>query len=288
MAIAADFEIQNDKDIRYTGSTNNYTVLDFHKWLRDNADNATPATSDDFMDITRPTPSEKSFDTIINLINGFNIDDATAQHLYGGSIIQTGGAEIYDGIQVLAPAGMRLEIIQDGALVSPNFWTTGLNVDAANGISHQFMLKVRTAGTDIDGRRLLGTTREWGKTFLEFKINGTARGVNVMAFTGWGNDLNNISLVGTIAGYTDITNSHVGYIGQDVNGDTADEFYFTQWDRTTGHTINVFYERMKWLVRRGETTPLYGIPGELFRGITHEITVDTKTGTNFVEPESLT
>lgn len=279
MAIGDDFEIQNDKDIRYTGTVANYTVLELHRWLQDRADDAA-ASGDDYMDITRETPSDKSFDTIINLINGFNIDDTAAQHLFGGSIIQDDGDEIYDGIQVLAPAGMRLEVVQNGALISPNFWTTGLNADAANGISHQFMLKVRTGGSDIDGRRLLGLTREWGKTFLEFKINGTARGVNVMAFTGWADDLNNTTDIGdlTSSPFTTVSLTTAGYNGIDVNNDTTDEYYYSEWNRGSA-TINEFYERLKYLTRRGETTTLYGLAGQLFRGITHEITIDGGSGT---------
>lgn len=276
MAIGDDFEIQNDKDIRYTGSSANYTVLELHRWLQDRADDAS-ASGDDYMDITRDTPSDKSFDTIINLINGYNIDDTAAQHLYGGSIIQAGGDVIYDGIQVLAPAGMHLEIIQNGSLAT-NFWTTGLNADASNGISHRFILKVRTGAADIDGRRLIGITREWGKTYLEFKINGTARGVNVMAFTGWADDLNNATASGTVATWTTITNTTAGYNGIDVNNDTTDEYYYSEWNKAT-YTINQFYERMKYITRRGETATLYGLQGQLFRGITHEITIDGGTGT---------
>jgi hypothetical protein len=286
MAIGDDFEIQNDKDIRYTGTTANYTVLELHRWLQGLADDA-GASGDDFMDMTKETPSDKSFDTIINLVNGFNIDDTAAQHLYGGSIIQAGGDVIYDGIQVLAPAGMRLEIVQNGALAS-NFWTTGLNADAPNGISHQFMLKVRTGGADIDGRRLLGITREWGKTFLEFKVNGTARGVNVMAFTGWADDLNNTTVIGSLTGapFNTVSLTTAGYNGIDVNNDAADEFYYAEWNRGSA-TINQFYERMKYLTRRGETTTLYGLQGQLFRGITHEITVDTPSVTDFAAVEAV-
>jgi hypothetical protein len=284
MAIGDDFEIQNDKDIRYTGTTTNYTVLALHRWLQDLADDASTANSD-FMDITRDTPSDKQFDTIITLTNGFNIDDTAAQHLYGGSIIQTNGDVVYDGIQVLAPAGMYLYIIQNGAVLT-NFWTTALNADAANGISHQFMVKVRTGAADIDGRRLIGLTREFGKTYGEFKINGTSRGINVMAFTGWSDDLNNVTASGTVAGYTTITNTSVGYNGIDVNANGADEYFYSEWNRDT-YTINQFYERMKYLVRRGETTTLYGINGEMFRGITHEITVDTPSATDFSTVESV-
>lgn len=286
MAIGDDFEIQNDKDIRYTGTTANYTVLALHRWLQDLAD-AAGASGDDFMDITRDTPSDKSFDTIINLVNGYNIDDTAAQHLYGGSIIQSGGDVIYDGIQVLAPAGMRLEIIQNGALAT-NFWTTGLNADSANGISHQFMIKVRTGGADIDGRRLIGITREWGKTYLEFKVNGTARGVNVMAFVGWADDLNNTTSIGSLTSspFTTVSLTTAGYNGIDVNNDATDEYYYSEWNKGSA-SINQFYERMKYLTRRGETTTLYGIPGQLFRGITHEINVDTPSVTDFSAVEAV-
>lgn len=291
MAIGDDFEIQNDKDVRYIGAAHGasgagyYTVLQLHRWLQDLADDAS-SSSDDFMDITKDTPSDKSFDTIINLINSFNIDDTAAEHLYGGSIIQSAGAVIYDGIQVVAPTGTFMEIIQNGAIIANDFWNNtpfgasflGLNPDAANGISHQFMLKVRTGGADIDGRRFIAITREWQKNYGERKINGTGRGVNVVALPGGDSDLNNTTASGTVAGWTSIANVTAGYNGIDVNADGSDEFYYSEWNRDT-FSINQFYERMKYLTRRGETNTLYGLQGQVFRGITHEIDIDGGSGT---------
>ena len=284
MAIATDFEIQADKDIRAVSGTENYSVYELHQWLQGLADDAS-YSGDDVMDITQLTPSEKLYYTIITLLNGYNIDDTTAQRLYGGSIIQDGGDEIYDGIQVLAPAGMYLQIIQNGALAT-NFWTTGINADAPNGISHQFILKVRTGGADIDGRRLIGITREFGYNFLEFKINGTGRGVNVMAFTGWGTDLNNQTTSGTVATWTTITNESVGYNGIDVNNDSVNEYYYSKWNRAS-YSINQLYERLKYLARRATSETLYGLNGELFRGITHEIDVDNPSTTDFNAYEAI-
>lgn len=286
MAIGDDFEIQNDKDIRVTGGSANYTVLELHRWLQSLADDAS-STGDDLLDIARDTPSDKSFDTIINLINGYNIDDTLAQRLYNGSIIQASGDVIYDGIQVLAPAGMRLEIIQNGALITPNFWTTGLNADAANGISHRFLLKVRTGGADIDGRRLIGTSREFNSLYLEFKVNGTSRGVNVLAFTSWAPDLNNATAAATVATWSGVTNLVAGRNGIDVNNDAADEFFYSEWDKDA-FTINEFYERIKWLTRRGTAETLYGLSGDLFRGITHQFNYDTEAGGPFTEGAEIT
>lgn len=278
MTIGDDFEIQNDGDIRHVANSNNYTVLELHRWLGGLASGAS-TIGDDNMDVTKPNPSDKSFDTIINLINGYNLDDDAAQYFYGGSVIQKNGDEIYDGFQVLAPAGMYLSIIQSGALAT-NFWTTGLNADSPNGISHQFMLKVRTAGADIDGRRIVATTREWQKTFLEFKVNGSARGVNVLAFTGWADDLNNTTSLGSLTSspFTTVALTTAGFNGLDVDNDTVDEDYYSEFTRGSA-SINQFYERLKYLTRRGETATLYGLAGELFRGITHEVVVDTPTGT---------
>jgi len=281
--VATDYSIATNGDIRYTGTTTNNTVIEFHRWLGDLMDNAL-ATGNDLLDITDATASERSTDNIITLKAPFNIDDTLAQHLFDGSIIQgTGGTEvIYEGILVFAAAGMRLEIVQNGA-VATNFWTTGLNADAANGISHRFMLKVRTAGADIDGRRLIGQTREFGFTYSEFKINGTSRGNNVLALT-YATDLNNQTAAATVATWTTITNTTVGYKLLDVNNDTVNEAYYSEWNRDT-FTINQFYERMKWVTRRGTSEIIYpvttGLNGELFRGITHELPVGlvAQTGT---------
>jgi hypothetical protein len=284
------WQVQADKDIRYIGPTHgqngaNYvTVLELHRWLQDLADDAS-MSGDDYMDITRDTPSDKQFDTIITLINGYNIDDTTAEYIYGGSIIQDNGDTIYDGIQIVANPGCHVQIVQNGQVLANDFWNStpygssykGINPDHANGISARFMIKVRANGQDIDGRRLLFQTREWGMSYSEFKINGTARGVNVVPLN-YVTDLNNQTDMSTVATWTSITNENEGYVGIDVNNDGTPEYYYSKWTKAT-YTINQFYERMKWLTRRGSTSTLYGLNGQLFRGITHEINLTNTSGT---------
>lgn len=283
MAIQDDLSVDAGGDIRYTGSTANYTVIEFHRWLQDLADDAS-SSGDDLLDITDDTPSERSTDNIITLYTPYNIDDTLAEHLYDGSIIQDSGATIYDGIVNFGVQGIHIEVMQDGALVTPNFWGTGLNADANAGISHRFMVKTRTGAADVDGRRLLGLAREFGFTYSEFPINGTSRGNNVLALTH-ATDLNNQTAVGTVAGWTEITNTE-GYIAIDITGDASDEYYYSEWNKDA-YSINQFYERMKYLCRRGSAETLYGISADIFRGITHEVEVDTPSGTfNEVEPIS--
>lgn len=245
MAIGDDFSVAANGDIRYVGSGTNYTVISFHRWLGDLMDDA-QASGNDILDITDATASERSTDNYVTLNSPYNIDDIAAQHLYDGSIVQDTGNTIYDGIVCYAPASTYLYLLQNGNVVSPNFWTTALNADATAGISHRFMVKVRTGGSDIDGRRLIGLCREWNDTFAEFKVAPTSRGNNTIALAPV-TDLNNQTAVGTIAGYTGITNTE-GYRGIDVNGDTTPEYYYSEWNKAA-YSINVFYERMKFLAR---------------------------------------
>jgi hypothetical protein len=283
--IEDDISVAANGNIRYTGTTVNYTVIEFHRFLQDLADDAS-SSGDDLLDITNTTPSDRSTDNIITIYSPYNIDDTLAQHLYDGSIIQDGGDTVYDGIVNFGAQGIHIEILQNGGLVTPNFWASGLNADPNAGISHRFMVKTRTAAADIDGRRLIGMNREFNYTYSEFSINGTARGNNVLALTH-AVDLNNQTDIVDVAGWSTITNTE-GYSAIDVTGDGVDEYYYSEWNKDS-YSINQLFERAKWLTRRGSTSTLYGLNGDLFRGITHEITVDTNTG-NFeaVEPISWT
>lgn len=290
---AADWTIDRQTgNIRYIGddhggaSPSYATVIELHRALQDYADDAS-SSGDDELDITDTNPTDRSTDNIITLNSPWNIDATAAEHLYDGSIIQGGGDEIYDGI-VNFGAPTAIQIIQNGAVLADDWWNSGggLNADAGAGISHRFMLLVRTSGADIDGRRLIGTSRTYGKTYSEFKINGTTRGNNVLALTE-SDDLNNATASGTVAGWTTITNTNEGYVGIDVNGDSTNEYYYSAWDKDS-YTINQLYERAKYLTRDGSSSTLYGLNGELFRGITHQFNYDGESGGPFTEPELLT
>ncbi|MCR4339818.1 MAG: hypothetical protein NUW01_08030, partial [Gemmatimonadaceae bacterium] len=291
-----DWEVQLDKSIRYVGpahssaSANYVTVLELHRFLQDLADNAS-VSGDDYLDITTVNPSDKKYDTIITLTNGYTLDDAYAtpasEFIYGGSIISgTVGADqiIYDGISVVANRGVIVNVIQDNAVLANKFWNSipdgesfpGLNADPATGVAMRFMVKVHdyaADGGDIDNRALIFTTREEGKTYSEFRIPATGRGVNVVPLT-FATDLNNTTAFATCSAWTGITNLAAGWCQVDVDQNSTNENYYCKWDRVNAtYSINQFYERMKWLTRNGETTTLYGIAGELFRGITHSFTL---------------
>jgi hypothetical protein len=289
-------------DVRYigadhTGAATYSTTIELHRGLQALADDEVDA-GDDELSIIDQTPSDRGgADTNISLINGCNIDDASSQFVYDGSITQAAGATIYDGIQVFGNSS-NIQVIQNGARIIDDFWNyanmkTAVS-DSLSSTTHRFLIKVRTGGSDIDGRRLLGTQRELGTGYTEFFIGGgTNRGNNVLALTA-NSDGNNQTAEGTIATWDDIVNDSEGYNPITIGG-TAYNFY-SDWELGT-RTKNEFYERAKWIQTRvagiGVDTPardtdqaLYGLPGDIFRGITHEIPIDTPTGT-MVEPEAL-
>lgn len=290
--VASDWTITRaTKVIAYTGADHDgaasyATVIQFHRWLQDLADDAV-ASGDDELDITNTDPSRRSTDNIVTLINGYTISDTEAEHLYDGSIIQSDGDVIYDGIVNFGNAAVQIQVIQDGAVIADDWWNyndAGLNADAAAGISHRFMIKVRTGGSDIDGRRLIGTCRRYLYTYAEFSINGTSRGNNVLALTDT-LDLNNETVTSTVSGWSGIANIKEGYSNLDVDNNSIDEYYYSEWNKDT-YTINQFYERMKYLSMDGSGSTLYGLNGELFRGITHQLVITPSAGT-WVEPESV-
>lgn len=283
-------------NIRYIGddhggaSPSYATVLEFHRWLQDKADDAV-SSGDDELDITDTDPSSRSTDNIITLKGSYNIDDGASEHLYDGSIKQgTGVTEaIYAGFVNFGNVE-TIQIIQNGAVLADDWWNqvlTSADPRSATGISHRFMLKVRTGGANVDNRKVIGISRRFGYTYSEFTVTSATEGNNVLALSEV-TDLNNATAIGTVAGYTSITNTTEGYNLIDVDNNGVDEAYYSEWDANTPtNSINDLYERAKWLTREGSASTLYGLNGELFRGITHQIPYGTLSGT-FDEGNELT
>jgi hypothetical protein len=282
-------------DVRYAGDAHAGTAptyaktIELHRGLQLLADDEVD-TGDDELSIIDKTPSDRGgADTNISLLNGCNLDDASSEHIYDGSVTQDIGDTIYDGIQVFGNS-TSIQVIQSGARLTNAFWNEAKMIaavkDDLSSTTHRFLVKVRTGGADIDGRRLLGTQRVLGTVYTEFFIGGgTNRGNNVLALTA-NTDGNNQTSAGTIATWTDIVNDVEGFNSITIGG-TAYDFY-SDWE-LGAQTKNNFFERGKWIQREGSTETIYGLNGDLFRGITHEVTVDTPTGTfSMVAAEEIT
>ena len=306
MAIADDFSVAVNGDIRHVSGTTNYTVLELHRYLQDLADDA-QASGDDLVDITSDTPSERSTDNIITLLGTYNIDDTAAQFLYNGSITQDGGNTVYSGLQVLGAvnnANTQLMVIQDNDIyqftpspVSSPFWgdqsTGGYNGDSASGILMQCVIKTRINGADIDGQRIRVQARHWGDTYDFFNVT-MGQGVSVAAISTTP-DAQNTTTQGTVTAYADVLNSGGtanaptgGYQTIDLNNGNGAQPYYSKW--TFGAQpdgLKAIWEYTKDLSGNGTTKTIDGINGELFLGITHDINYTGEAGGPFQERETL-
>jgi len=130
MAItAAHWEVDRPTSvITYTGgdhgtATASYaTVIEWHRWLQDLADDATaiPASNDE-LDITDILPSSRATDNFITLLGNYTLTDVAAEHLYDGSVVSSDGT-IYDGIVNYGNIGIMIQLHQNGAVLSDDFW----------------------------------------------------------------------------------------------------------------------------------------------------------------------
>ena len=282
MAIIDDFSVALNGNIRYTGTTTNYTVLELHRYLSSLQYNAS-SSGDDLTDITDDTASNKSTDNIITLNAPYNIDDTTARHLYSGSVTQDNGDTIYSGLQIIGSFTAEPTVIQNNTKLT-GYWGTSYNPNPTLGIAIDILVKSRTGGVDIDGKRIRVQPRDFGNQYREAS---TVLGLgSVPAAPGSiQNDPFNNTAIGTIAALTGITNTE-GYQLLDLGDGSGNQPYYSQWDKGA-NTLAQLYEWIKWATRQGTSETLYGLNGELFRGVTHEINIDTPTGTfNAVEPVS--
>jgi hypothetical protein len=295
MAFLDDFTIAANGDIRHDSGTSTYTVLEMHRALQDLADDAA-ASGDDLVDITSPTPSERSTDNIITLINGYNIDDTAAEYLYDGSITQDGGDVVYSGLVVVGSLASTttLKIVQNKVFYDDQdapFWGTDLNADAGANILMRCLVKTRTGGADIDGKRIRVQARTYGDTYAEFSVTLGLGNSTAAIFTN--SDLNNDILAATVDAWTEVTNTE-GYQLIDIDNDSTDEDYYSQWAISATPSggdgnINDLYQWAKALTRANHagTPTIHGMDAELFRGITHSVAYTTASG-NFTEDEELT
>lgn len=293
MAIEDNFSVATNGDIRYTssGGNPNYTVLELHRFLQGLADDAS-SSGDDLLDITYDTPSDRSTDNIITLLSPYNIDDATAEKLYDGSITQDNGDTLYSGLVVVGSLASptTLKIIQNNTFYDPlnngkvsPFWGTGINTDTANNILLRCLVKTRSGGNDIDGKRIRVQARNLGDTYSEFSATLDVGNSTAAIFTN--SDLNNQSSSATISAFN-ISNTE-GFQELDIDNDGSNEEYYSQWDKGS-HTINELYEYCKYIQRDNSVETIHGIDGELFRGITHEINYTSENNGPFQEDEVLT
>lgn len=203
MPIGADFSVASNGDIRHISGTTVYTVLELHQWLQDLADDAN-ASGDDNVSILTANPSKLDGPRsaikpmLLNLLNGFNIDDTAAQFLNFGSIQQSGTNTLYTGLKTIGSplvAASPMYVVQNGSKLT-KFWGNG---------HIQILVKGKDAGTLIDNGDIRVYSRKYGQTYGDFAANLVAGGEQPAAISTALTDWTPLNLAAALALNTKVT-----------------------------------------------------------------------------------
>ena len=199
MAIATDFTITAGGNIRHVAGTTVYSVLDLHQWLQDLADDGSITVAGDDVSILSANPSKLDGPRsaikpmLLNLLNGYNIDDTAAQYLNFGSIQQTGTDVLYTGLKSIGSplvAASPMYVVQNAAKLT-TYWPTG---------HIQIMVKAKTGGVLIDSGDVRVYSRKYGQTYGDFAANLVAGGEQPAAIaTATTSDWTTLNLASALA-----------------------------------------------------------------------------------------
>jgi hypothetical protein len=260
-----------------------YTPLHLHRLLSDLNDDAAPA-GNDFLSIIDPTPSDRSTDQIITLLGDVAITDEVAQHMYGGSVAQAAGLTLYSGwdVQITdSDGGTAPVLIQNDSIIT-DYWSNSYNPDSIAG-RVRIMVKTRSNGVDIDGKRVSGKLLRYGDAYFS---GSTTLGTATTALALFSSpDGNNTTAVGTVAGAPYNTISIVeGYQLIDFNNGNGATPFSLEFDLGSATKAQA-YERWKYIQREGTSETLYGRNAQLVTGVTRNFAYDAETGGPFAENE---
>jgi len=261
MAFFDDFSItQNGAayDLRHVSGTTRYSVLEAYRAIQALADDET-AASDDFNDILQPNLATRQTDQAITFINGLNIDDASAQFIFGGSITQAGGDERYSGIDLqflVQPFTANVYMDQGGSRVD-------LPVPSGNSITNSlaFLVNVRSGGTDIANGDIRFYTRDLGNVYSDLAVN-VAAGGQTTVFLGPGQDSNVDAADGTTyaAVLADLT-VETGSFTNNANNGNGSQNYDVRVTVAGGRSPVEVYQALQYLTRDGSAELVGGVGG---------------------------
>lgn len=154
-------------------------------------------------------------------------------------------------------SGSELYIEQNGSILTA-WWAAG-HIDV--------LVKVKEAGTEIDGAVITVFTRELSDSYDQYEVDLSAGG-RLPIPLATANDLNNQTAAGTIEDWQDGTVATVaiafGTYAADVSGNGVNENYKVQIDCDSQPIENV-YEVLKYWTRRGTSTTLNSVNGAIYR-----------------------
>lgn len=301
-AFLAQFTLSANGDIRYSTGSDTFHVKWLHVAMQKKVWDFT-VSGDDNLNLAKPNPStSEALGTIITLQDHttnysvrYNIDDTAAQYLFGGSVEQYNASsqiERYSGLKVLGSTNLgttELQILQNGGLLTSH-WGTGKNKTDASTLL-RILIKTYSAGSEIDNSVVIVKASEW---FDSYAIWETTLGLGeaVAAINTQGDPQNTTAeaTVGAYTGYTTAMATLEGYDQIDVDGNGADNFLGTaSYNALTGNqNKKALYEVVKHALRRGTSSTIFGMDGDLWTGRIYDVTVTPGAGAEtWTQNESL-
>lgn len=262
MAIADDFTVAVNGDIRHAAGTTVYPVLDLHQWLQDMADDANTSVSGDNVSILTPNPSKLDGPRsaikpmLLNLLNGLNIDDTAAQFINFGSVQQDGTNVLYTGLKSIGSplvVGSPVYVVQNAAKLT-TYWPDG---------HIQIMVKAKAAGALIDNGDVRVFSRKYGQTYGDFAANLVAGGEQPAAIATSVTDWTPLSLAAALA-LTGITITP-GDTSQDTGDGNGSKLYKGTIALTGGRTIAEAAQYCQAICDRDSVVTVNGEPGWRYR-----------------------
>lgn len=273
---ASDFSVAANGDLRSIAGTAVYPTLDLHQWLQDLADNAA-ASGDDNVSILGTNPSElagkrnASRPMALTLLNGVNIDAATAQRFNFGSIEQGAGDTLYTGLKSIGSivAASPLYIIQNAAKVTA-WWSTG---------HIQILLKAKTGGALIDSGNATVYSRKYGQSYSHFDVSLAAGGEQSAALsTSLDGNVDTATITPTVAasyfssaiggtatpGTQNITLAY-GDTTLDLGGGAGAKLHKGTITLDGTITLAQAYQALMWACSELSTVTLNSLPGYRYR-----------------------
>lgn len=268
---ATDFSIDTSGNLRHAAGSTVYSVLDLHAWLQDLADNS-GATADDNVSILGAVPSELAGKrntlrpAALTLLNGININDATAQRFNFGSVEQGAGAELYTGINTIGSGltGRSHYVVQNAAKYNggTKWWAAG---------PVRALFKVKTASSLIALGVVTVLSREWGYTFSHFDVDCSAGSEQVAALSV-GSDANITRLTGNYTGGTNtVTSTAPAFVVTVTAGDTTQslggvsKLYKGAISWTGTARLSEVYQALQWGCHESSNATLVGVAGWQYR-----------------------
>jgi len=247
-------------------------------------------SGDDEINLSFPNPSkEEALGKIItlndhttNYSKNYTVDDTVMQQHFGGSVSQNGGDDIYYGLQVLGVTStpLPLKILQNEVELTSH-WGNGKNQTDSNTLL-RVMVKGRSAGADIDGRRVVVKASTWFETYAVWETT-VALGESVASITT-ANDPQNTTALATVQAYGIAKSEGYNLLNLDGNGNKP---YLGNWSYSPQSSKKALYEFVKAILVDGTTDTLYGVDGDLWTGRVFDMTITTPRSGTWVQNETV-